>query len=137
MRWKNLATALTVIVSAGLASLGRAEATDLHRSYPPAGYGHERVINHHVYYPRYHHVYRVHGTTDPYLYRPGHRGYYPAYNSGYWRPAHEMRHRPQPHYQLPKYYPAWGYTTDRHAVPRSHHGHHAPRSVYSHDIWLW
>jgi hypothetical protein len=42
----------------------------------------------------------------PYVYDPPR--YYPYYNSGYWRPAQEMR-KPRPYYQQPPYYPAWGY----------------------------
>jgi len=42
----------------------------------------------------------------PYVYEPPR--YYPYYNSGEWRPAHEMR-QPRPYYQQPPYYPAWGY----------------------------
>jgi hypothetical protein len=42
----------------------------------------------------------------PYVYEPPR--YYPYYNSGDWRPAHEMR-RPRPYYIQPPYYPAWGY----------------------------
>ena len=43
----------------------------------------------------------------PYVYTP--QRYYPYYNSGYWRPAPEMR-KPRPYYVQPPYYPAWGYT---------------------------
>jgi hypothetical protein len=129
MRWKKLTLKILALLSFGFVAAVPASATDWHGVpgyHGPAGYGHERVIKHHVYYPRYHHVYRVHGGTDPYAYAPEHRHYYPYYNSGYWRPAHEMRHRPRPHYVLPKYYPAWGYPKHVH----QHHTHqpkpHAP-----------
>jgi hypothetical protein len=70
---------------------------------PPAGWGHEQVVKHWVYYPRYHHVYRVHRGTDPYAYRSRRVGYYPYYGTGYWRPPQQAHHgRP------PTYYPAWG-----------------------------
>ena len=42
----------------------------------------------------------------PYVYDPPR--YYPYYNSGYWRPAWQMR-KPRPYYVQPPYYPAWGY----------------------------
>lgn len=128
MRIRKLALTLLAALSCGFIASQPAAATDIHHAKPPAGWGHQRVINHYVYYPRYHHVYHVHGATDPYAYRPATRGYYPYYNSGYWRPA-TYRHRP--HYQLPAYYPAWGYTKrwqhkKWHAV---HHGRHKP--------WHW
>ena len=132
MRWKKLALKVLAVLSFGLVGLLPASATDLHRTMPPDGWGHQRVVKHYVYYPRYTHVYKVHGVTDPYAYRPEHRGYYPAYNSGYWRPAHEMRNRPKPHYVLPKYYPAWGYTKEHWNQRQWHsdnHGRHYP--------WHW
>lgn len=91
MRWKKLAWTLALLFTFGLAGLLPAAATDLLHKPVPAGYGQERVINHYVYYPRYKHVYRINGATDPYAYQPEKRGYYPFYNSGYWRPAHEVR----------------------------------------------
>ena len=41
-----------------------------------------------------------HGPTygDPYAYQYTARGYYPAYNLGYWRPAGEVRARDLDHY---------------------------------------
>lgn len=71
----------------------------------PAGDGETRVAHHHVYFP--HHRYGY-GDADPYAYRYVRPRYYPYYNSGYWRPAHLVR-KPRPHYELPRYYEAWGY----------------------------
>ena len=131
MRWKKLALKVLAVVTFGLVGLLPASAADLSRTTPPDGWGQERVVKHHVYYPRYQHVYKVHAATDPYAYRPEHRGYYPYYNSGYWRPAHEMRNRPRPHYEIPKYYPAWGYTKHWHHREwhNDNHGRHFP--------WHW
>ncbi len=120
MRWKGLAATCAAIASIGLASPAPASANGLHRSPPPQGWAQERVVRHYAYYPRHTDYHHWHGTGDRYAYRPEHRGYYPHYNSSYWRPAHEMRQRPKPYNQLPRYYPAWGY-------PRpyeSHGGHH-------------
>jgi len=122
MRWKGIAATCAAIASVGLASPAPAAADGLHRS-PPPGWAQERVIRHYVYHPRYTYIHHVHGAADPYAYRPEHRGYYPHYNSGYWRPAHEMRQRPTPRYELPKYYPAWGYPRPD-ASPRHHHFWH-------------
>ncbi len=60
------------------------------------------------------HAYRgferyAHVNYDPYTYRYQHRGYYPYYNSGHWRPAHEVRKRRRYRNRIPKYYSAWGY----------------------------
>ena len=131
MRCKKLALTAVSTLSFGLAGLAPASATDLHQSGPRAGWGEERVVNHHVYYSRYRHVYLVHDATDPYAYQPANRGYYPYYNSGYWRPAQEMRDRRPPHYELPKYYQAWGYTRDWHNQQwhNDNHGRHWP--------WHW
>lgn len=65
------------------------------------------------------------GRRDPhaYVYEP--RGYYPYYNSYYWRPAYEVRRKR--YYALPPYYPAWGYPNPyyRHREwHRRHHGGH-------------
>lgn len=130
MRWKTFGLILAFFVSLAGTGIMPAAAFDLHRSKPPAGWGKEQVVKHHVYYPRYHHVYHVHSATDPYAYRSEARGYYPYYNSGYWRPAAEVRHA-RPRYVLPKYYPAWGYTRHWHHKQwhAEHHGRHRP--------WHW
>lgn len=128
MRWKKLAWTLALLFTFGLAGLLPAAATDLLHKPVPAGYGQERVINHYVYYPRYKHVYRINGATDPYAYQPEKRGYYPFYNSGYWRPAHEVRGKQRPQLTLPKYHQAWGQTRhDGHPqVPSNRHWHLNP-----------
>lgn len=45
--------------------------------------------------------------VDPYAYQYEPRGYYPYYNSGYWRPNCLQC---APRYQHPPYWAAWGYT---------------------------
>lgn len=45
--------------------------------------------------------------VDPYAYQYEPRGYYPYYNSGYWRPNCGQC---VTHYQHPPYWAAWGYT---------------------------
>lgn len=128
MRWKRLALTLFAALACGFIGMQSASAADFSREAKPAGWGHERVVKHHVYYPRYHHVYATHVLTDPYAYRYEPRGYYPYYNSGYWRPAGYVK---RPHYVLPRYYPAWGYTRHWHNKRwhTRHHGHHYP--------WHW
>lgn len=102
MRLKAALAALVALV--GLAVVA-APAHAWHRK--PAGYGEVRTVTHYGYYPRYNHVYHVHYRTDPYAYRWEKPRYYPYYNSGYWRPAHEVRR--QRYYALPPYHQAWGY----------------------------
>lgn len=69
--------------------------------------------------------YRVHeGCADPYAYRYEPRGYYPYYNSGYWKPASEMRKRKRPYYEHPAYYPAWGYPSPSYRHRAWHAYHH-------------
>jgi hypothetical protein len=78
----------------------------------PRGYGEVQVVHHYGYYPRYRNVYNRDFYTDPYAYRASPRGYYPYYNSGYWRPTAELRYRRaccRPYSALPPYYQAWGY----------------------------
>jgi hypothetical protein len=77
-------------------------------------------------------VHRVHTTADPYAYRSEHRGYYPYYNSGYWVPAQQMRHRYRRHYALPKYYQAWGYPKVGYYHREWHYRHHG-----RHYPWHW
>jgi hypothetical protein len=82
----------------------------------PYGYGEAREVVHVGYYPRYRHRYATYYGTDPYAYRWEPRRYYPYYNSGYWRPAAEMRFRRaccSPVIVLPPYYQAWGYPKPR------------------------
>lgn len=66
--------------------------------------------------------------VDPYAYRYEPRGYYPYYNSGYWRPAHEMRRKRARYYsRKPRYYKAWGYPKrgyHHRSWHKAHHGGH-------------
>lgn len=133
MRLKSLLAALAALVCLGIAAPQQASAFDLHRDRP-AGWGHTRDVHHHVYYPRYRHVYHV----DPYAYRYSPRGYYPYYGSHYWAPAYALRKRNHMRYhhwnaQAPryKYYKAWGYPKHWHHRKwhAKHHGRHYP--------WHW
>lgn len=84
--------------------------------------GHRRHHHHHgeynlrgwaeSYEPYYHRHYRSDWEYDRYDYYPTRRGYYPSYNSGYWRPTIELQYRKRyyrPYSALPPYYQAWGY----------------------------
>ncbi|MFM7085350.1 MAG: hypothetical protein ACKOW3_10180 [Hyphomicrobium sp.] len=48
-------------------------------------------------------------SYDRFAYRYRQPCYYPYYNSGYWKPTSYLRKRPRFHYDIPPYYPAWGY----------------------------
>lgn len=108
MRMKSLIGKAAAVAALAVLASAPAEAFGWERRGAPAGYGETRVIHHHVYYPRYRHVYHVHAGTDPYAYRYVQPRYYPYYNSGYWRPTHLVKKR-RAHYRLPRYYQAWGY----------------------------
>ena len=74
---------------------------------------------------------RSHGHhSDPYEYRFESRGYYPYYNSDYWRPAHKVRRRRG--LDTPKYYPAWG-AKKRHYQ----HGEWHAQNHRRHRFWQW
>jgi hypothetical protein len=101
----------------------------------PEGYHAPRTVHHWVYKPRYHHVYHVSHSADPYAYRYSPRGYYPYYASRYWVPAHQMKSRYRYSYSGPKYtyYPAWGLKKHSH---KAHRTWHAKRHGYHHR-WHW
>jgi hypothetical protein len=113
MRLKTILAGLIAFMGVGLAVAQPAEAG--YRRSP--NWGEVRTVRHYGYYPRYNHIYVVNVTPDRYAYRYVPRGYYPYYNSAYWRPAHMVvRER---YYALPPYYAAWGY----------------PKRAYSHRAW--
>ena len=114
MRVKSLSAALAIILVFGLAAVQPAQAGWL-RDHLPDGWGSTRKVTHHIYYPRYAHVYRVHPHTDPYAYRYEPRGYYTHSSSRYWRHAHRVhRHAPRrAHHHKYRYKAAWGYKKSR------------------------
>ena len=129
MRFKSLLAAAAALICVGLSAPQEAGATGLHRDHAPDGWGHSRTVRHWVYYPRYNYHYKV----DPYAYQYSPRGYYPYYDSGYWRSTAELRKRKHLHYhhwnvQPPrfKYYQSWGYPKHWHHKEwhEQHHGRH-------------
>ena len=109
MRQRFIAAVFAVLAGFGLFSQP-AQATCRY-DCAPAGWGTVRTVKHWGYQPRYQHVYAVNYVTDPYAYRYEPRGYYPYYNSGYWRPYEEMRWRRAHRYinhPVP-YFQAWGH----------------------------
>jgi hypothetical protein len=113
MRFVKAAALAFAAVAAVVAPPHQAEAFGWGDDHSPSGWGEQRTIHHHVYYPRYKHVYHVHPATDPYAYRYAPRGYYPSYTSHYWVPAEHVRARQAQTYSGysgPKYeyQPAWG-----------------------------
>lgn len=71
------------------------------------GWVQDRDVRHWVYYPRYRHVYYTFGQADPFAYEYYPSGYYPYYNSAYWKPRREVKLR-RARFAHPQYYPAWG-----------------------------
>jgi hypothetical protein len=117
MRKSGLLALGAAILAFAAAAVSPADAG--HRRH--GGWGHAPTVVHYGYYPRYNHVYVTHQATDPYAYHYQPRGYYPYYNSGYWRPAHEVRAKRVRRYARPAYYKAWGHPVSGY----SHHGWHA------------
>ena len=102
MRLGSRVAALLVVTGLGIAAPQPAEAGG--RSY---GYTHlDYKIGPHP------------SAYDPYAYYYHPRGYYPYYNSGYWRPLHTWR-KPNRDFVIPPYYQAWGY----------------PKRCYKHRAW--
>ena len=132
MRIRFITALAAVVLALGFAAQAPANAGGCWRNNcAPAGWGTVRTVKHYGYYPRYAHSYQTAYVTDPYAYRYEPRGYYPYYNSGYWRSAHEMRVR-RAHtyrgYATVPYYQAWG--AHRHGYNHRrwhcrHHGGHA------------
>lgn len=123
MRIMSIAAVFAVVLAFGLASVSPAEA-GWRRDRTPDGWGRTRTVTHHVYYPRYRHVYRVHPHTDPYAYYYEPRGYYTKSSSRYWRPARKVR-KPRSrnvYGHKYRYKPAWGYkwAKRRHRYHRRH-----------------
>lgn len=103
MRILSMAIAAAALIAAfatGLPNSAKAGWGERH-------WGGARVVTHRVYRPRYVHVYRHRYQGDPYAYRYEPRGYYPYYNSHYWKPPHLLRKRR--YLRQPPYYKAWGY----------------------------
>jgi hypothetical protein len=96
-----------------------ADATDLNRAHPPAGFNTTQDIHHWSYVPRYRHVYHV-ASGDPYAYRVERRGYYPYYKSDYWVAASEMRNRYRYKFEGQKYQysQSWGKPRVEHGLPQ-------------------
>jgi len=119
MRFRSLSAVLAAVLVSALAASQSAEA-GWWRERAPDGWGTTRDITHHVYYPRYRHIYRVHPHTDPYAYYYEPRGYYTNSSSRYWRPAYKV-HRPG-HRNIAghkyRYHAAWGHRKSRR---RYHH----------------
>ena len=126
MRTNGLLAIAAAAAALVLSSPQPASAFDRDRPDTPSGWVGVRHIRHWVYYPRYQHYYLSHGQTDPFAYDYEPRGYYPAYNTGYWKPRSQVAlHRA--HYTAPHYNKAWGANKthwDQVKWHTEHHGGH-------------
>ncbi len=109
MRFKKLSALATAVLALGLAAPMPAKASDRH------------LIGHR---------YTIHSQHDPYAYRYKPNGYYPYYNSGYWRPRHLVKRRRG--FRIPRYHQAWGATKRGYKHRRWHNEHHG-----RHRRWDW
>lgn len=124
MRLKTFLAVLFAAMSISFTASAPASAFDWDRPDQPRGWDRMRTIRHWVYHPRYRHIYLHRSATDPYQYHYAPRGYYPYYNSMYWRPATKLR---RAHNKLPPYYQAWGARKRGYkhvSWHRRHHGGH-------------
>ncbi len=137
MRPMHLFVALAALLTCGMVAAQPAEAGgryDRGYSYYPA----YQPVYYKKAYPRkrYHAkrpVVAAYIVTDPYAYRYEPRGYYPYYDSGYWRPQCSTRNSCVPTAFQPPYWKAWGYEKRRRWNNRAFH------SVYHGRIkpWHW
>jgi hypothetical protein len=119
----RIVSALAAAVAAlGLASPNTAQAFDRDRPDVPAGFVGERTVRHWVYYPRYRHYYLTNGQADPFGYQYQPRGYYPYYNSGYWKTPCCVPLK-RAHFVHPKYHAGWGANKKHHSHVKMHHAH--------------
>ena len=107
MRLNGLLALAAAAVALAAIGPAPASATEIDRPDRPSGWVGVRHVRHWVYYPRYQHYYLTNGTTDPYAYDYEPRGYYPYYNSPYWKPRSDVA-RQRAHFVHPKYHQAWG-----------------------------
>lgn len=107
MRFKGLFAMAVAVAALALASPEPAHAFERDRPDMPSGWVGVRDVRHWVYYPRYRHYYLTNGQADPFGYHYQPRGYYPYYNSGYWKPASQVPLK-RAHYARPKHHKAWG-----------------------------
>lgn len=126
MRLLSLAAVVAVIFSCLAFTPDDAAAFGWKRQGAPAGYARVQPIKRWVYRPRY----RVNSHEDPYRYRYEPRGYYPYYNSGYWRPRNKVRRNYR--FRHPPYYRAWG-DNRRHYKHREWHRRNHGRIPF----WQW
>lgn len=131
MRIKGLLALAAAAVALVVATPEAAQAFDHDRANPPAGWVGVRNVRHWVYYPRYQHYYLANGTTDPYAYRYQPNGYYPYYNSGYWKPRNCVPLK-RAHFAAPKYHQAWGANKKRYNHVKWHDKHHGE---HRHHQW--
>jgi hypothetical protein len=121
MRNKLALWLAAMALAVGVSVSSPAIAGDLSRS--SSAHGHDPVVHHRVYFPKYRHVYHVADTSqsDPYAWNYSPRGYYPFYASQYWVPAEQMRYRYRYKFtgQKFRYHAAWGY----------------PKKDYNHREW--
>jgi hypothetical protein len=62
-------------------------------------------------------------ASDPYAYHYEPRGYYPYYNSGYWKRHGEVPLK-RAHFKHPKFYQAWGAKRKHWDHVKWHNDHH-------------
>lgn len=111
-------------IGATSAKAGKWFYNGVHHKYAPSGWGHVQPVTRWVYRPKYRHRYKLHSHQDPYRYRYQPRGYYPYYNSGYWRSRRSVVRRYK--FRHPRYHQAWGAKRRHYHHRHWHYRNHGP-----------
>ena len=126
----KFAAAVAMLAVGLLSPTGASAFVDGDRPIAPRGWAGPQTVRHWVYYPRYRNFYYTNGQTDPFAYRYEPHGYYPYYNSGYWKPRSQVPlHRA--HFAAPKYYGGWGRNKKHWSQAKWNAEHHVRERSYN------
>lgn len=129
MRLINLIAALGAALLFTVTGATSSQAGGFERHRAPAGLGVVQHAHRYVYRPRYRYATHSYGDRFRYRYQP--RGYYPYYNSRYWKPRRYV-YRPRYNFKHPRYHGAWG----RHKRGYHHRSWHR-NNHGRHRFWHW
>jgi len=130
MRFRAFAAVIVAVLMLSVGLSSPASAFGWKRHHAPHGWDRSRVVRRGDYRPRYTHRHYVNQRTDSYTYRYQTRGYYPYYNSNYWRPSRQVPYSRR--FRAPRYHPAWGIRKRHWQNRRWHARHHG-----GHPFWMW
>jgi hypothetical protein len=127
VKWLAMICAGLTILLAGTTTASAGKGwfyNGVHHKYAPSGVGYAQPVTRWVYKPNYTYRYKLHSHSDPYRYHYQPRGYYPYYNSGYWRSRRAVHRRYK--FRHPRYHRAWGAHRRNYHHRSWHYRHHGP-----------